>query len=103
MDYSWIILFVVLMMYFDISSKLKKLLNNQSKENKKDFSLLEKLKGKEIEIESDEEELFSFGSEQKGKLKDFNDTWLKLESKGKKGKETTYYRINNIKGVEEIK
>lgn len=103
MDYSWVILFVCLMMYFDVSSKLKKILTNQNKEDKKDFSLLEKLKEKEIRIESDDEELFSFGTEQKGILKDFNDTWLILESNGKKGKETTYYRINNIKGVEEIK
>lgn len=103
MDYTWIILFVCLMMYFDVSSKLKKILNNQSKEDKKDFSLLEKLKGKEIKIESDDEELFSFGTEHKGILKDFNDTWLILESNAKKGKEITYYRINNIKGVEEIK
>lgn len=103
MDYTWIILFVCLMMYFDINSKLKKILNNQSKEDKKDFSLLEKLKGKEIKIESDDEELFSFEKEQKGILKDFNDTWLILESNAKKGKEITYYRINNIKGIEEIK
>ena len=103
MDYSWVILFIVLMTYFDTSSKLKKILNNQCMDSKKDFSLLEKLKGKEIEIESDEEELFSFGASQKGILKDFNDTWLILESIGKKGKEITYYRINNIKGVIETK
>ncbi len=54
MDYSWVILLIVLMTYFDTSSKLKKILNNQCKDSKKDFSLLEKLKGKEIEIESDE-------------------------------------------------
>ena len=44
-----------------------------------------------------------FGEEQKGILKEFNDTWLILESNGKKGKEITYYRLNNIKGVVEVK
>lgn len=106
MDFTWLILFVVVMIYLDDSSKLKKILkilNEQSKDDKKDFSFLEKLKGKEIEIESDEEELLYFGEEQKGILKDFNNTWLILESNSKKGKEITYYRINNIKEVVEVK
>jgi len=47
--------------------------------------------------------LLYFGEEQKGILKEFNDAWLILESNGKKGKEITYYRLNNIKGVVEVK
>lgn len=102
MDYAFVILLMVLA-YFDIKSNLKKILNNQSKDIKKDFSLLEKLKGKEIQIEVDDDDLMSFIQKPKGILKDFNDTWLILEKNTKKGKELIYYRIINIQGVVEVK
>ena len=40
---NWFILFLMLLSYLDINAKIKKILNNQSLYNKKDFSLLEKL------------------------------------------------------------
>lgn len=103
MDYYWVVFLVVLLTYFDIKSTLKKIINNQSKDNKKDFSLLEKLKNKEIKIETDDDDILSFGASQKGILKDFNNEWLILEQKTKKGKELIYYRIVNIKGIVEVK
>lgn len=99
---EWFILLVVIIGYCDLNSNIKKILNNQNKNNKKELSLLKKLIGKKIEIESDDEYVLVFGTSQKGILKEFNEEWLVLESEGKKGKELIYYRLNNIKGVEEI-
>ena len=100
---EWFILLVVIMAYFDLNSNIKKILNNQNKNNKKEFSLLKKLIGKQIQIESDDEYVLVFGTSQKGILKEFNDVWIVLETEGKKGKELIYYRLNSIKGVLEIK
>ena len=100
---NWLIYLVVLLTYFDLKSVLKKILNNQSKNSKKDFSLLENLKNKEIQIEIDDEDINVFDANKKGILKDFNDVWLILESTSKKGKELIYYRVSNIKGVVEVK
>lgn len=99
---NWVIFLVVLLTYFDIKSTLKKILNNQNKNTKKDFSLLEKLKEKEVQIETDNEDINMFETIRKGILKDFNDVWLILEISTKKGKELMYYRISSIKGVVEI-
>ena len=100
---NWVVFLVVLLTYFDIKSTLKKILNNQNKNTKKDFSLLEKLKEKEVQIETDNEDINMFETIRKGILKDFNDVWLILEINTKKGKELMYYRISSIKGVVEIK
>lgn len=103
MDYTWVILFVLLLGYFDLKKDIKKILTYQSKTEKKDFTLLEKLKGKEIQIEVDNDDIISFDNTRKGILKDFNDIWLILETEDKKGKKTLYYRMINIKGVVEVK
>lgn len=103
MDYTWVIFLLIMLTYFDIKSSLKKIQNNQNKDIKKDFSLLEKLKSKEIQIEVDDDDLISFTQQQKGILKDFNETWIILEKNTKKGKELIYYRISNIQGVVEVK
>lgn len=103
MDYTWVIFLLIILTYFDIKSSLKKIQNNQNKDIKKDFSLLEKLKSKEIQIEVDDDDLISFTQQQKGILKDFNETWIILEKNTKKGKELIYYRISNIQGVVEVK
>ncbi len=103
MDYYWVIFLVVLLAYFDLKASMKRILNNQSKSIKKDFSFLEQLKGKEIEIEVNDEDVVLFDASKKGILKDFNDVWLILETTTKKGKELIYYRIANIKGVLEVK
>ena len=100
---EWFTFFVVIMAYFDLNSNIKKILNNQNKNNKKEYSLLKKLIGKQIQIELDDEYVLVFGTSQKGILKEFNDVWIVLETEGKKGKELIYYRLNNIKGVLEIK
>lgn len=100
---NWLIYLIVLLTYFDLKSALKKILNNQSQNSKKDFSLLENLKNKEIQIEVDDEDINVFGTTKKGILKDFNDVWLVLEIVSKKGKELVYYRVSNIKGVVEVK
>lgn len=103
MDYYWLVLLVFALGYFDLKKDIKKILTYQSKTEKKDFTLLEKLKGKEIQIEIDDDNIISFDNTRKGILKDFNDVWLILEINTKKGKELMYYRISSIKGVVEIK
>lgn len=60
MDYTWVILFVLLLGYFDLKKDIKKILTYQSETEKKDFTLLEKLKGKEIQIEVDNDDIISF-------------------------------------------
>lgn len=100
---EWFIFLVAVMAYCDLKSKLQKLLNNQNKSNKKDLSLLKKLIGKEIKIETDDDYSLVYGTSEKGILKEFNDTWLIIEIESKKGKELLYYRLNNIKGVLEVK
>lgn len=103
MDYYWLVLLVFALGYFDLKKDIKKMLTYQSKTEKKDFTLLEKLKGKEIQIEVDNDDIISFDNTRKGILKDFNDIWLILETEDKKGKKTLYYRMINIKGVVEVK
>lgn len=44
-------LIIVVVAYIDIKENLKKILNYQSKNNKKDFSLLGGLIGKNIQVE----------------------------------------------------
>lgn len=100
---TWILFALILLIYFDLKATLRKIINNQSKDLKKDFSLLEKLKGKKVEMEIDDDDLISFSGTQKGILKDFNNTWLILEKTTKKGKEEIYYRIINVKGIVEVK
>ena len=103
MDYYWLVLLVLALGYFDLKKDIKKILTYQSKTEKKDLTLLEKLKGKEIQIEVDNDDIISFDNTRKGILKDFNDIWLILETEDKKGKKTLYYRMINIKGVVEVK
>ncbi len=99
---EWFIILMIIIAYCDLNSKVQKLLNNQNKNNKKDLSLLKKLIGKKVKIETDDEYALVFGTSQNGILKEFNDTWLIIETESKKGKELLYYRLNNIKGVIEI-
>lgn len=103
MDYYWLVLLVFALGYFDLKKDIKKILTYQSKTEKKDLTLLEKLKGKEIQIEVDNDDIISFDNTRKGILKDFNDIWLILETEDKKDKKTLYYRMINIKGVVEVK
>ena len=100
---DWLIIMMVMLAYFDIKTKIQKVINNQKENTKKDFSLLKELIGKNVQIESDDEYRLVFGTKTQGILKEFNDTWLIIETENKKGKELIYYRLNNIKGVLEVK
>lgn len=93
-------LFIVVLMYVDISSKLKKLTNNNDV-NKKKFTLLKDMVGKEIEIDLDDEGYFSFEDKRKGILKEYNNTWIVLEvvDKKKNNRELYYYRTSNINSI----
>ena len=97
------LLLILILFYFELNSKIKMILNNQNKSNKKDYSLLKKLVGRQIEIDTDDEYELAFGSKKRGILKDFNDTWIILETQNKEKKETIYYRLSNIKSIVEVK
>lgn len=100
---EWVILFALLSMYFDLSSKLKKITNNQNIVNKKDFSILKNMVGKNIKIETDNEYNLVFGTKNEGVLKKYDSTWIVLETKSKKDKSLLYFRIKDVKSIVEVK
>lgn len=95
---EYVLLMAVVVAYLSLSSKIDKLKNNISDKNSKhNFPSLKDLVGKNIEIEIDE--LVLIGNP-KGILKEYNDTWLVLESYNRKNKkELYYYRISNITSI----
>ena len=97
---NWFIFFVIIVAYYDLNSNIKKILNNQNKNNKKDFSILNNLINKEIQIEFDNEII---GSSKKGVLKEFNDVWIVLQEENKKNTELNYYKLINVQSISEIK
>lgn len=97
---NWFIFFVIIVAYYDLNSNIKKILNNQNKNNKKDFSILKNLINKEIQIEFDDENI---GPSKKGVLKEFNDVWIVLQEENKKNTELNYYKLINVQSISEIK
>ena len=97
---NWFIFFVIIVAYYDLNSNIKKILNNQKKNNKKDFSILKNLINKEIQIEFDNENI---GPSKKGVLKEFNDVWIVLQEENKKNTELNYYKLINVQSISEIK
>lgn len=95
---EYVLLMAVAVAYLSLSSKIDQLKNNISDKNSKhNFLPLKDLVGKNIEIEIDE---IVFSGNPKGILKEYNDTWLVLESYNKKNKkELYYYRISNITSI----
>lgn len=106
---EYLILFAIIIAYSSLSSKISRIMynmpnmDNMSNSNKKRFPSLKELVGKNIEIETDEYLELSYGYSTKGLLKEYNDTWLVIESRDKKDrKELYYYRIKNITSINVI-
>lgn len=98
---EWVIVFVIVVIYCSLSSKLNKIINKQTLYTKKEFPSLKKLIGKTISIETNDESNLVFGSETKGILKQFNDEWIVIETINKKSKkEQYYYKLNNIVSID---
>ncbi len=95
---EYVLLMAILCAYLSLSSKIEKLKNNmQDKNIKHNFPSLKDIVGKNIEIETDE---LVLSGNPKGILKEYNDTWLVLETYNKKNKkELYYYRLNNITSI----
>lgn len=95
---EYVLFIAVVVAYLSLSSKIDELKNNMPNKNSKhNFLPLKDLIGKNIEIEIDE---IVFSGNPKGILKEYNDTWLVLESYNKKNKkELYYYRISNITSI----
>lgn len=96
---EYVLLMAIIVAYLSLSSKIDKLKNSvQDKNTKHNFPSLKDLVGKNIEIEVDNE-IFLNGNPT-GILKEYNDTWLVLETYNKKNKkELYYYRLNNITSI----
>ena len=100
---EYLILFAIIIAYSSLSSKISKIMTSMTTNNKKRFPSLKELVGKNIEIETDEYLELSYGYSTKGLLKEYNDTWLVIESRDKKDrKELYYYRIKNITSINVI-
>jgi hypothetical protein len=100
---EWWILLLGIVGYSSISSKLDKIMNNMSTNKKKKFSSLQELIGKNIKLETDNQLELAYNCKTEGILKEYNDTWLVIETIDKKNKkELYYYRLNNVKSINEI-
>lgn len=100
---EFVIIMAIVGTYLSLSSKLDKLINNQIKDNKNRFPSLNELIGKNISVEMSNESELIFGSKTKGILREFNDTWLGIETTDKKDKkELYYYRLNDIVSIDII-
>ena len=96
-----IMILLIFIGYFSISSKLDKIILKQDNKNKEIFNSFNELVGKNIKIEFSDEDNLIFGSVASGKLREYNDKWIVLENVNKKGIiELFYYRINNIVSIE---
>lgn len=98
---EFLIILTIIFAYSSLSSKINEIANNMPKKDKKSFPSLKELIGKNIEIETDDYIDSSIGDKPKGILKDYNDTWILIETIGKK-KELYYYRLNNITSIDII-
>lgn len=100
---EFVIILAILGGYFSLSSRLDKLINNQTKDFKNKFPSLNELIGKNINIETNDQLDLVFGSATKGILKEFNEKWIVIEVMSKKNKkELFYYRLNNIVSIDVI-
>lgn len=100
---DFVIIMAIVCVYLSLSSKLDKLINNQVKDSKNRFPSLKELIGKNISIETRDQLELTIDSVTTGKLKEFNDKWLVLETiNKKKQRELYYYRLNNIISINVI-
>ncbi len=97
---EYLTLIALVMVYSSLSSKISRITNNVSVKKNKKFPSLKELVGKNIELETDDYYDYPFNLKTKGILKEYNDTWIVIESLNKKEeKELYYYRVNNIKSI----
>lgn len=97
---EYLTLIALVMVYSSLSSKISRITNNMSVKKNKKFPSLKELVGKNIEIETDDYYDYTFNLKTKGILKEYNDTWIVIESLNKQNeKELYYYRVNNIKSI----
>lgn len=97
---EYLTLIALVMVYSSLSSKISRITNNMSVKKNKKFPSLKELVGKHIELETDDYYEYTYNLKTKGILKEYNDTWIVIESLNKKDeKELYYYRVNNIKSI----
>lgn len=97
---EYLTLIALVMVYSSLSSKISRITNNMSVKKNKKFPSLKELVGKNIELETDDYYDYTFNLKTKGILKEYNDTWIVIESLNKQNeKELYYYRVNDIKTI----
>lgn len=100
---EFLILMGLIIVYLSLSSKISRITNNVSVQKNKKFSSLKELIGKNIEIETNDYFEYSFSSKVKGVLKEYNNTWIVIETITKKNKKELYfYRLNSITSIDVI-
>lgn len=96
---EYVLLFCIVAGVTSISSKLDKLKKSFEKEKRR-LPSLKALINKTIELETIDNLELNYDLSAKGKLKDYNEKWLVIESVSKKGiKELYYYKIKNITSI----
>ena len=97
---EFILIIAFILGYSSLSSKITRIASALTIKNKKRFSSLKEWIGKEIELETDDHLELAYGCKTKGILKEYNDTWIVIETTNrKKQKELYYYRLHNITSV----
>lgn len=97
---EWLIICAIIISHSSLSSKILKVSKQLNPSSKKTFPSLKELIGKNIEIESDEYGEYNYNCKTKGTLKNYNETWIVIETTDKKNnKELYYYRLKNITSI----
>ena len=101
--WSVVIIGMMAIGFGSLSDKINKIIKNlpdNTKKAKKGFPSLKKVTGKKVEIALDDDTALMCGYMTQGILKDYNDTWLVLETSDKRNKKELYYhRIRNIVSI----
>ncbi len=101
----WYIVIIGIMAagFSNLSGKIDKIRNNmpeRKKNAKAEFPSLKEITGKKVELALDDDSVLLYGYETEGILKEYNHTWLVLETYDQKDKkELYYYRINNVSSI----
>lgn len=93
---EWVIIILIVMVYYGLSEQIKKI-SKTLNVAKKEFPSLKDLFNKNIKIEIIDDD---FTEEKIGILVKYDDVWLALETKDKKGNiKQNYFRLSNIKAI----
>lgn len=92
---EYVIIIAIIIAYSSLSSKINKI-SNKLTNNSKKIKKFQELIGKNVVVSLDGDYIL----ESKGTFKNYDNTWIEIETINKKNKkETCFYKINNIKSI----